>query len=78
MTNPKLLVLPHSERFVVARRVDPYGNPVEFGVTISYIAQAPPCFDVAHEMSDSETDTFYTTNAQEALLVYNAIMQGDK
>lgn len=78
MTNRKSLVLPHSERFLIARCLDPRGNPVEFGVTVSYTVQAPPSFDVSHEMSDNETDALYTTDAQEALLVYNSIVQGEQ
>lgn len=79
MTNQKPLVLPHSERFLIARCTDSRNNPVEFGVTVSYTtARTSPVYDVLHETGNNETDVFYTTNAQEAVLVYNAIVQGEK
>lgn len=78
MTNPKPLVLSNSERFLIARCIDPLGYPVELGVTISYTVQAFPSYDVTHDGSYNETDVFYTTDAQEALLVYNATVQGEQ
>lgn len=72
------LKLNHSERFLIARCIDPKGYPVELGVTISYTMQVPPNFDVSHETSNDETDAFYTQDAQEALLVYNSIVQGEQ
>lgn len=81
MTNPKPLVLPKSERHIIASCEDRLGYPVELGVTVSYTVQAPPSFDVTHGVYDvfnnDETDVFYTQDTQEALLVYNAIVQGD-
>ena len=82
MTDRKSLVLPHSERFVVATGDDKLGYPVELGVTISYAVQAFPSYDVYHgtyrEVHNYEADMFYTTDAQEALLVYNSIVQGER
>ena len=72
------LKLKHSERFLIARRIDPKGNPVEFGVTVSYTTQSTPSFDVTRELNHEESDAFYTQDAQEALLVYNAIVQGER
>lgn len=72
------LKLNNSERFLIARCIDPKGYPVELGVTISYTVQAFPSYDVAHDGSDDETDAFCTTDAQEALLVYNSIVQGEQ
>ena len=71
------LKLKSSERFLIARCIDPKGHPVELGVTVNYTAQAFPSFDVEHETSHEEADVFYTTDAQEALLVYNSIVQGE-
>lgn len=82
MTNPKPLVLPRSERFVIASSEDQGKYPVELGVTISYTTQAPPNYDVYHgtyhETRNDMADVFYTENAQEALLVYNSILQGEQ
>lgn len=82
MTTRKPLQLKHSERFVIASGEDQGKYPVEFGVTISYTTQAPPSYDVYHgiyhETRNDDADVFYTQDAQEALLVYNAIVQGER
>lgn len=72
------LKLKNSERFLIARCIDPRGHPVELSVTVSYTVQVPPSYDVDHETNHEEADVFYTTDAQEALLVYNAIVQGEQ
>lgn len=71
------LKLNNSERFLIARCIDPRGYPVELGVTVSYTVQVPPSFDVSHETRNDNADVFYTTDAREALLVYNSIVQGE-
>ena len=72
------LKLNSSERFLIARCIDPHGYPVELGVTVSYTFPAQPSFDVEHDRGNNEADVFYTTDAQEALLVYNSIVQGEQ
>lgn len=72
------LKLKASERFLIARCIDPKGYPVELGVTVSYTVQTFPCYDVAHDGSDNEADVFYTADVQEALLVYNSILLGEQ
>jgi hypothetical protein len=82
MTTPKPLVLPRSERLVLARCEDKLGYPLELGVTISHTVRAFQVYDVYHgiyhETRNDDADVFYTQDAQEALLVYNSIVQGER
>ena len=86
MTNPKPLILPNSEYFLIARCVNRQGFPLEFGVNISYRPETPeheavkPMFRVENwrDGNGHEVDVQCSENADEMLSLYNAIVQGEQ